>query len=873
MFSWNFAKSAEALLSRWAMKRLCKFVLKKKLGKFILGDIDLDQLDVQLAEGTIQLSDLALNVDCLNEKFGAAASVVIKEGSIGSLSVRMPWKGKGFQVEVDGLELVLAPYLKKSNSPAEDETSSSSQESRHGQKEVGRFRDDLMENAKKCSFGDVHEGVKTIAKVVKWFLTSFHVKVKKLIVAYEPYFEKDEKVGCQETLVLRVPEIECGTCVSEDANLSSNERVENFLGISQLMNFIKFQGAVLELLKTDAVDIQSCSPCVSDSSFSEQFSGCCRSKPTTPIITGNNGGFSGNLKLSIPWKNGSLDIHKLDAEVYVDPVELRLQPSTIKWFLLSWETYKNIDQDGRGDAHYKSTESVYFNSSSHFHSSLSVPAVVANDKVSPVRGSLTSAFYFFHWERINGMRSSQSALGSSGMWNWTCSVFSALTAASSLASGSFQIPSEDQHVQTNLKVTFAGVSVLLYFQDEDQEYLYGQKSDRNNIGLEICCLGAECKDVFVVLQVCPQELRFEGTVKCVEFIDYVCNKNDAMNSHVLELSSDSYCQTVLIQNLQAEVQGVLPPFPHSDDLNTLIAPRVPFGNATKMKLLGTSGVTQCQFTVNSDLSDGNFTGTKSFSLQLPLLIFWVDFGSVNKILNLLKDAEKSVERSIQRNGFPSVNKKHESSHGYMKKGSSSGVSTLASTENLQGSISVLKARVILCFPLVSGGDIGGHSPWNQFIAVDISSPSNLERPTLNSSSWKRHAPRTICSCHLNVSNLDVYLVNPACNDNGITSSTLMPSYKFCAQKIVSVKNRAGCLCTISMLWQEDPVTGPWIAETAKSLATSEESRSRKKMKVKGHEFASATAAKDLGDMNLQTRELFNFELCILLACSSVSCCG
>jgi autophagy-related protein 2 len=196
-------------------------------------------------------------------------------------------------------------------------------------------------------------------------------------------------------LVLRVPEIECGTCVSEDANLSSDERVENFLGISQLMNFIKFQGAVLELLKTDGVDNQSCSPCVSDSSFSEQFSGRCRSKPTTPIVTGKKGGFSGNLKLSIPWKNGSLDIHKLDAEVCVDPVELRLQPSTIKWFLLSWETYKNIDQDGRGDAHYKSTEPVYFNSSSHFHSSLSIPGVVANDKVSPVRGSLTSAFSSF----------------------------------------------------------------------------------------------------------------------------------------------------------------------------------------------------------------------------------------------------------------------------------------------------------------------------------------------------------------------------------------------------------------------------------------------------------------------------------------------
>ena len=45
------------------------------------------------------------------------------------------------------------------------------------------------------------------------------------------------------------------------------------------------------------------------------------------------------------------------------------------------------------------------------------------------------------FECLDGMRSSQSALGSSGMWNWTCSVFSALTAASSLASGSFHIPS------------------------------------------------------------------------------------------------------------------------------------------------------------------------------------------------------------------------------------------------------------------------------------------------------------------------------------------------------------------------------------------------------------------------------------------------
>ncbi|KAJ6932221.1 hypothetical protein NC651_007820 [Populus alba x Populus x berolinensis] len=106
------------------------------------------------------------------------------------------------------------------------------------------------------------------------------------------------------------------------------------------------------------------------------------------------------------------------------------------------------------------------------------------------------------------------------------------------------------------------------------------------------------------------------------------------------------------------------------------------------------------------------------------------------------------------------------------------------TPRIKYSISVLKARVILCFPFVSGGDIGGHSPWNQFIAVDISSPAILESPTSNSSSWKRHAPRTVCSLHLNVSNLEVYLVN----EDGTTLSTFMPRSRFCAQKIVSVSN-------------------------------------------------------------------------------------
>lgn len=78
MFPWNIAKSAEAMFSRWAVKRVCKFVLKKKLGQFLLGDIDIEQLDIQLSQGTIQLHDLALNVDFLNSKVSCVVLCVLK---------------------------------------------------------------------------------------------------------------------------------------------------------------------------------------------------------------------------------------------------------------------------------------------------------------------------------------------------------------------------------------------------------------------------------------------------------------------------------------------------------------------------------------------------------------------------------------------------------------------------------------------------------------------------------------------------------------------------------------------------------------------------------------------------------------------------
>ncbi|KAK8626857.1 hypothetical protein V6N13_134487 [Hibiscus sabdariffa] len=896
----NIAKSAEAVVSRWAVKRVFKFLLKKKLGQFILGDIDLDQLDVQLTEGSIQLSDLALNVDYLNRKIGPAASLVIKEGSIGSLLVKMPWKGKGCQVEVDELELLLAPCSENDHLSSADEPCSSNDDGNdYNYSDLGKCSNEMAGSPRNPD--NVHEGVKTIAKMVKWFLTSFNVKIKRLIVAFDPSIEKGEQLGIHRTLVLRISETECGTCVSEDAGLGDEAKAHSFLGISQLTNFVKFHGAALELLQMEDVD-QSCASHPSGMPLSGLYSYCSPSAAAIPIMSGKGGGFSGNLKLSIPWKNGSVDIRKVDADVSIDPVELRFQPSIIKWLLLSWETCKNFDKVGKNSMHCETTDSIYLDSNSQIQSSAHVSSMTVIDEVMENQGrssvgctslhvqesvdeiGLPGSHFIPNWvpisvgknkrnrvgeevdfgasvdqffECFDGMRSSQSALGSSGMWNWTCSVFSAITAASSLASGSLHIPSEQQHVQTNLKADFAGISIVLSFHDEDLDHSCDLIHARSSIHY----LGIECRDISVLVQVCPQEMRFEGAMVHVEAADYFCDKDGGY------CGNDIDSKTFSIRNLQEEVQHALPLFSSStgdrspDVFRELASTDFPLrdkGDMVKIMLFTTSGVTHCQCTVRSSSSGGSFLGQTSFSLKLPPLMFWFSFSLLS---NLLKEVGKSTEMGNNKRkvSYDASYEKCESSHSHVKS-SSTCITNLSSAESLRGNISISEARVILCFPFKSDEDDGGYPSWDQFIVLDISSPSPSKGgmqengPRHDGSLQKQFPSSGTRSLHLNFGNLCLYSVISAHKDGSGIDYGSTQRHKFSSQKILSVSNRTGRLSFISVFWQEGPVTGPWIAEKAKFLATLEESRSGNKSVGKGYEFATVTTVKDLDDISAQTRQ-------------------
>jgi hypothetical protein len=50
----------------WILKRLLKFLLKRSLGKYLRTELDLEQLDVKLDSGFVELKNVLLDCEALN---------------------------------------------------------------------------------------------------------------------------------------------------------------------------------------------------------------------------------------------------------------------------------------------------------------------------------------------------------------------------------------------------------------------------------------------------------------------------------------------------------------------------------------------------------------------------------------------------------------------------------------------------------------------------------------------------------------------------------------------------------------------------------------------------------------------------------------
>eukprot|EP00439_Symbiodinium_sp_Y106_P049754 s2774_g6.t1 len=103
------------------LKRFYKYILKRILGSFLKQDLDLEQLEVQLYRGTVQLRALELDVaqiDPLLRRHGIALRCVA--GAVACVKIDVPWRrlvSDHCKVYVGGLHLVLTKTSLGGNSP------------------------------------------------------------------------------------------------------------------------------------------------------------------------------------------------------------------------------------------------------------------------------------------------------------------------------------------------------------------------------------------------------------------------------------------------------------------------------------------------------------------------------------------------------------------------------------------------------------------------------------------------------------------------------------------------------------------------------------------------------------------------------------
>ncbi|KAF9604630.1 hypothetical protein IFM89_008896 [Coptis chinensis] len=712
-----------------------------------------------------------------------SSPIILKEGSIGSLLAKLPWKVSNCQIEVDELELVFVPWV-SSHSSGTAETSDPiggcKQQVSPGS---GKLEHEMVNNSSTPISLDVHEGVKTIAKMVKWLLTSFHIKVKKLIVAYDPYSDKLKPTGSHRALVLRIREMEYGTCVSEDANKRSNSQTS-----------------------THEQDIQGHTH--ENSTNSVYFSSTSQfhySTPGSSVIAIDRGSTS-----SGHFAGGYFS--QTSQETQRDAL-LRGSHVIPDWVALSTNLNQTDGAEAEPDLSAREHKSWWAQTTEIYHRAID---------------------QFF--ECFDGLRASYSALGSSGILNWTCSVFSAITAASSLASGSLHVPSEQQPVETNFKASFSGISVELYLSDEDETAGYGLSG--NSINNDQCAqyLGAKCQGLLLVLQIGLRDTKFEATVKQFELDHYFSNGTEAVGSDFWGCESTIQNRPLFIKNMQAEVQGALPSLPFLKEFDS---------EATRT---------------------GSCLSSSPISPNVRLRN--ISCGTVSRN-DFVKGIENCSEMKNSRKefGFGDHSRRFKSSCPTdMKGGTNTCLPTSSSKGSLRGSISLSNARIILCIPMENHGHFTCNF-WHQFIGLDITQALSKERfvdaCSEDASLASAFADKFSSSINLNLGNLKMYLIAGNGQDVGQNMSAFL-KHTYLAKEIFSVTAGAKCFSCISVLWQDGPVTGPWVAKRARGLATSDNStRSRTRVTGQGSEFASVTTMGDQEDINSCKHEMI-FSSTVLL---------
>ncbi|KAI7888841.1 uncharacterized protein EV154DRAFT_539128 [Mucor mucedo] len=153
-------------------KRLYKFLLRKAIGQFLQNELDLENFDIGLMNGSVELRDLDLNLQTLNKLLNDTP-FILEEGKVACINATIPWTtlwSGDISLKIQGLHLALRPIK---NKPKMDEIE-------------GEQTQELHESIQKSFHTDLQdadmEGLQVLTKVIDKMLAKIKIDIVDTLI-------------------------------------------------------------------------------------------------------------------------------------------------------------------------------------------------------------------------------------------------------------------------------------------------------------------------------------------------------------------------------------------------------------------------------------------------------------------------------------------------------------------------------------------------------------------------------------------------------------------------------------------------------------------------------------------------------------------
>uniref|UniRef100_A0A3Q1ECY8 Autophagy related 2B n=1 Tax=Acanthochromis polyacanthus TaxID=80966 RepID=A0A3Q1ECY8_9TELE len=327
---WPFSESIK--------KRACRYLLHRYLGNFLQEKLSLDQLSLDLYQGTGSLAQVPLDKWSLNELLETAdAPFEVTEGFIQTISLTVPWAAllqENCALEVKGLEMVLRPRPRVASGTEPMYWSSFMTSSMQLAKEClsQKLTDDMGESFQPF------EGLEKFAETIEMVLRRVKVTFLDTVLKVE-HIPENSKTGI--ALQIRISKIVYCDETDEDSSsvnvhqpttfAHKNVQMEGITVFWDEFSDVLFKPVSLFLQETEPKLSPSWNPkiiCEPHPQFTEPVSS------TTPFEPVQVGILGGKIELSLTLKNNlAMPGAKLDVVGHIDTVIILLSPRQVHLLL------------------------------------------------------------------------------------------------------------------------------------------------------------------------------------------------------------------------------------------------------------------------------------------------------------------------------------------------------------------------------------------------------------------------------------------------------------------------------------------------------------------------------------------------------------